>query len=125
MEESMEWLGENSTALMALGGAATVIAAVVAVFALLSAGLDSASRSRPYVVAELNVPEFANKRLHLIIRKAGPTAARDVDVRFNPPFEARTDPSRLGGYVARRFARPLSVLGPAQQLRSVLMVDTE
>lgn len=121
----MEWLGDNATALMALGGAATVMAAVVAVFTLLRAGLDSASRSRPYVVAEFNVPEFSYKSIDLVIRNAGPAAARDVIVEFDPPFEARTDPSQLGGYVARRFARPLSVLGPGQHLSSVLMVDTD
>lgn len=123
--EIMEWLGDHATALMGLGGVATVMAALVAVFTLLRAGLDSASRSRPYVVAEFNVPEFAYKYLELTVRNTGPTAARDVRVEFDPPFDAGTDPSRLGGYVARRFARPLSVLGPGQRLTSVLTVDTE
>lgn len=121
----MEWLGYHATALIALGGIATVIAALVAVFTLLRAGLDSASRTRPYVVAEFNVPEFAYKRLDFTVRNTAPTAARDVRVEFDPPFEPSTDPSQLGGYVARRFARPLSVLGPGQQLTSVLMVDTK
>ena len=119
----MDWFGDNATTLMALGGVATVMAAVVAVFTLLRAGLDSASRSRPYVVAEFDVPAFSYKTIDLIIRNAGPTAARDVDVQFDPPFESRSDPSHLGGYVARRFARPLSVLGPGQQLTSLLMID--
>lgn len=119
----MSWFSEHSAALQGIGGLAAIAAAVVAVFTLLRAGLDSASRTRPYVVVELDLPEYRYKRLDLVVRNAGPTAARDVSITFDPPFETSKRQSRLAPYVAERYAEPLPVLGPGQELRSILAVD--
>lgn len=121
----MSWLSEHSSALAGLGGVATIVAAIVAVFTLMRAGLDSASRSRPYVVVEFDVPEHGYKRIDLVVRNSGPTAARDLSVTFDPQFEDIEDNLRLGVFVARRFRNRVPVLGPGQALRSILMVDTE
>lgn len=121
----MEWFIENAAALAGLGGLATVIAAVVAVATLMRAGLDSASRTRPYVVVEYRVPEFAYKRMTLVVRNAGPTAARDLVVTFDPPFVEHDDRARLASYVARRYAQPLSVLAPGQELTSIVIADLD
>lgn len=118
------WLSDNSGTLQGLGGVAAVGAALVAVFALMRAGFDSASRTRPYVVVEYRVPEYAYKRIDLVIRNAGPTAARDLSVEFTPPFENSTESGDLGAYVARRFASSIDVLGPGQEFASILLIDT-
>lgn len=121
----MDWFAQNAAALTGLGGLATVFAAVVAVATLMRAGLDSVSRSRPYIVVEYRVPEFAYKRMTLVVRNAGPTAARNVEVEFDPPFVEKDGHGRLSGYVARRYARPISVLGPGQELASVVGADPD
>lgn len=121
----MTWFEANAGALAGLGGVATVVAAVVAVFTLMRAGLDSASRSRPYIVVEYRVPEFAFKRMVLVVRNVGPTAARNVKVDFNPPFTTDGGHDRLAPYVARRYAQAIGVVGPGQELTSIVMVDTE
>ncbi|WP_062318139.1 hypothetical protein [Demequina maris] len=121
----MDWISSNATALAGLGGLATVATAVVAIFTLMRAGLDSASRSRPYVVVEYEVPERAYRQIRLVVRNAGPSAARDVRVVFDPPFLDSDDAGRLGAYVYRRYGDPVSVLGPGQRLESMLMVDTD
>lgn len=120
-----QWLQENSAALSGLGGLATVIAAVVAIFTLMRAGLDSASRTRPYVVAEFEIPDNAFKQLDLVVRNAGPTAARNLRVSFEPEFDPDAPRPQLGQYVTRRYAQPISVLGPGQTLSSVLWVDPQ
>lgn len=121
----MSWFFEHSSALAGLGGMATIVAAIVAVFTLMRAGLDSASRTRPYVVVEFDVPEYRYKRIDLVVRNTGPTAARDLGVTFDPPFEESEDLSRLGSFVAQRYRDRLPVLGPGQVLRSILIVDTD
>ena len=125
IEHVWQWLSDNANALQGLGGIAAVAAAVVAVFALMRAGLDSASRTRPYVVVEYRVPEFAYKRIDLVVRNAGPTAARDLVVEFDPPFTNSSDSADLGAYVARRYASAIDALGPSQEFVSILMVKQD
>jgi len=120
----MEWFSENAAMLTGLGGLATVVAALVAVATLMRAGLDSASRTRPYVVVEYRIPKFSYKRMTLVVRNAGPTAARGVKVTFEPPFQDSEEGGRLGRYVARRYAQPISVLGPGQELTSIVVADS-
>lgn len=117
------WTTSNAAALQGLGGVAAIAAAVVAVFTLLRAGLDSASRTRPYVVVEYRVPEDGMMRLDLVIRNAGSTAARDVSLKFTPPLATEDSNKRLAKLAASRFDQPISVLGPSQELVSVLYVD--
>lgn len=120
-----EWLSNNATALQGLGGAAAVVAAAVAIFALMRAGLDSASRTRPYIVVEYRVPEFAYRRIDLVVKNAGPTAAREVQVEFTPAFQDSTDGGDLGAYAARRYAQAIDALGPGQEFVSILHIDLE
>ncbi len=109
----------------AVTGMATAALAVFAMLTLGSAALDSRKRTRPYVVAEFRVVPFSYKRLDLVVRNAGATAARDLVVRFDPPFLESGKRGALGDFVARRYSEAIPVLGPGQELASVLHVDLD
>jgi hypothetical protein len=109
----------------AVTGIATVALALFAMLTLSSAARDSRERTRPYVVAEFRVVPWGYTRLDLVIRNAGATAARDIVVRFDPPFVETGKRGSLGDYVARRYSEAIPVLGPGQELTSVLHVDLE
>lgn len=119
-----DWFNENSAALQGLGGTAAVAAAVVAVFTLMRAGLDSATRTRPYIVAEYRVPELFEQHLYLVVRNAGPSAARAVSVKFDPQFALDEDSKRSGAArVARRYRTEIPTVAPGQELVSPLRLD--
>lgn len=121
----MGWLEAHATTLDAIGGIATAVAGVVAVLTLMRAGLDSASRTRPYVVVEYEVPSTGGKVLSLVVRNAGSTAARNMQVEFEPPFVDGGPRTNLGRYVARRYARPVPVLAPGQAFRSLHVANLQ
>ncbi|PWF26543.1 hypothetical protein DD236_06755 [Ancrocorticia populi] len=121
----MEWVATNDQVIAGIAGIATVITALVAVFTLLRAGLDSAERTRPYVVVEYRIPEYSYRRLELVVRNAGPTAARKLLVAFDPPFENSDFVGDMAGYVARRYREPISTLAPGQALTSNLIADLD
>ncbi|WP_062213884.1 hypothetical protein [Demequina oxidasica] len=117
------WLNANAEALQAIGSIAALLAAVIAILALVRAGLDSAARTRPYVVVEYRVPEQGMSRLDLVVRNVGPTAARDISLKFRPSLASDNPERRLANLAAGRFEDTVSVMGPGQELFSVLQVD--
>lgn len=115
-EDSLHWLDEHGGAVSAVG---TVVAAFVAIAALVSAALDSRSRSEPMVLAELRRAPDADSSMELVVRNAGPTVARDIRVEFDPPLviPEDVDPARVGtSYTMRRYSKPIPMLAPGQEL---------
>lgn len=120
----IEWLNSSEGALSGMAGLATVVMALVAIAALISAGLDSAARTRPYVVVEYEIwAPYDRPYLRLVVRNAGQTAARKLKVTFDPPFQESEEPGKLGTYVARRYKDAIDVLGPGQKLTSLFVAD--
>ncbi len=112
-----QWLIDSGDA---LAGLAAVGTGVIAVIALRSTALDSRERSRPTMLAELRLALESDTTLDLVVRNAGPSAAHDVSVSFLP---ALTEPASGGPYVIgtliRRYAKPIPVIAPGQELRNI------
>ncbi len=62
-------------------------------------------------------------RLDLVVRNVGPTAARDISLKFRPSLASDNPERRLANLAAGRFEDTVSVMGPGQELFSVLQVD--
>lgn len=109
------WLNANSGAVEA---AATVLAALIAAGALLSAAYDSRSRSRPLVAAEHRLAPHSDTSIQLLIKNYGQSAARSVKVQFNPdlPDDKDTRDVRL------RYGSVISWLNPGQELVNTWLI---
>lgn len=121
----INWLTANSGAATALAGIAAIVTAVVAVATLAKAWLDGEDRKRPYIIVEYQLPEYISNGMFLVVRNGGLTAARELTVTFDKPFEDSRDVSDLKGYIARRYEKPIAALGPGQALTSVVLVSKD
>lgn len=109
----------------AVGGLAAALTGVVAIWALVHAARDSRERSRPFVLAEYRIPANAYKRLDFVIRNAGASVARDLEVRFEPSLEPTTNDRSMRTYLIKRYMTRIPSLGPGQELSNVVLVDDE
>jgi hypothetical protein len=108
----------------AVGGMAAAITGLVAIWTLAAARSDSRERTRPVVVAEYRIPARAvTKRLDLVIRNAGVSVARDVEVRFDPPLGSRPGDDLIRTSIRDRYKDRIAVLAPGQELTNVVEVD--
>lgn len=110
-----DWLGQNAAQLALL---ATVATAGVAMGTLTHAKRDSIERSRPVVVAALELAPENDTAIQLVVRNYGQTPARHVQVTFDRELEAvgkRGDGARQ---IKERYSRPVGTLGPGQALRN-------
>lgn len=68
---------------------------------------------QPYVIVDLRPPSPSSFLLNLIITNVGPTLARDIEIRVDPPLQ-----SSIGKDVAEKLeqvlARKISTLPPGQ-----------
>lgn len=115
------WLNENNGGVSAV---ATVVAALVAALALVSAAADSAKRTRPMLTAELRTAPHNDRAAIFVIRNDGPTPARNVRVRFVPELRTYPDDAsheeRTAGAIAYRYLnRTISLINPGQELVNV------
>lgn len=111
----------------AVESVATAVAAVTAMITLIALREDSADRTRPVVVADLEHPPavYGNQGLDLVIRNAGATAAHDLRITFEPdPLiidetdqENPRDRSRADRLI-KRFKHPFTVLPAGRRLRT-------
>lgn len=105
-----------------IASVAAAISAVVAAWTLIQIRKDSADSARPYVAAELRKPPFTRGVQYLIIRNYGKTEARSLVVSFDPPIP---DPApekaaeSVTPFLKRRYASPIAVLLPEQELSNV------
>ncbi|WP_152539277.1 hypothetical protein [Nesterenkonia sp. AN1] len=104
---------------------AAVITLVVAAWSLAGSRRDSRERTRPLVVASLQVgPTFVHGATYLVVGNYGATAARDLTLTFDPALpegEAPAAPSlpirrHSAISIRARYAQPLEVLAPSQKL---------
>jgi hypothetical protein len=115
----------NAVDWTAVGGIAAAATALVAIGALLAASRDSRERTRPVVVAEYRVPPFGFKTLELVVRNVGASTARNIRVTFDPPLPDTGRNNSLTPFVIRRYAQPITVLGPGQELTNAVHVDED
>ncbi|WP_166905936.1 hypothetical protein [Mycobacterium sp. DL440] len=110
-----------ATTWTAFGSIATVSAAVVAIFTLVSLKQDSADRTRPVLIAELK-HAVLTQNSELLIRNVGQSVARNVKVDFDPPLP---DPADGGGeervgvltpYLQRRYSRVIPTFPPGMAM---------
>lgn len=109
---------EPTTTWTALGSIATATAAVVAIWTLIALKQDSADRTRPVIVAELK-PAVLTRNAELIIRNAGQSVARDVNVAFDPPLPVLEGAEAEGTttpFLQRRYSRTIPTLAPGMVL---------
>lgn len=111
------WLNANGGAVTA---AATVVAALIAAGALVSAAVDTNARSRPALSAEFRLAPHAPTVLELLVQNYGQSIASKIGVTFVPPLER----SSTTEVVTDRYASEVSVLGPGQQLVNTWYVPT-
>lgn len=105
----LDWLNSNSAAVSAV---ATVVAAMIAALALVSAAHDSQGRSRPMVTAEFRFGPHSATSILLSIRNYGPSVARKITVIFDPPLPEE-ESTQL---IRDRYALEIPTLSPSQEL---------
>lgn len=108
---------EPTTTWTAFGSIATVSAAVVAIFTLISLKQDSADRTRPMLIAELK-HTVLTRDAELLVRNVGQSVARNVKVDFDPPLPDPADgdaEERVGvltPFLQRRYSRVIPTFPP-------------
>ena len=106
-----------------IGGGAAVWAATNASITLVQVRNNSREQTRPFVVAELRLHPFSKGIQELVIRNCGPTAARDLEISFDPPIpDPDPDVPTVTGALVRRFGRTINVLGPGTELVQIYQV---
>jgi len=106
-------------------GAAAWVAAINGSRTLARARRDSRDRSRPMLAAELRDVPYATASQALVIRNAGATIARNVEVTFQPPIpdpEPAMEASSVTPFLKRRYAKPIPVLTPGMELDNLWYV---
>lgn len=112
-----DWMNRNGSGLQAAG---TMITAVIAVWALRSAALDSRERSRPVVVAQFRIAKDSHSAIDFVVSNAGQSPARDVMVTFDPPLTIpEGSDGRLTKYLIQRYASAIPTLAPDQELSNI------
>lgn len=128
MEWFVDWWNDIDWAAgywAAVGGLSAAITGVVAIWALVHAARDSRERSRPVMVAEYRVPENPHKVLDFVVRNAGASVARDIEVTFDPPLEPIGPKQATRPFLVKRYSEKISNLGPGQELTNVVHADLE
>lgn len=111
------WLNENGSG---LGALAAVAAAVVAIIAIVNTARDTRARSQPAVTAEFRIAPDSDSTIELVLANSGSTVARNVSVRFDPPITIpKGSDGRMTKYLIQRYASPVPVLSPQQQLTNI------
>lgn len=111
------WMNDNGAGLSAL---AAIVAGLVAVVALVRTVADSRERSRPMVIAEFQPGPNSDSTIDLVVRNVGLTVARDLVVRLDPsPVIPGEGGPYLTAYTLQRYAAPIAVLAPGQELRNI------
>jgi hypothetical protein len=95
---------------------ATVLTAAVAIVALGSTARDSRDRSRPLVFAMFREAEHSDTSFDLVVKNYGASGARDLVVKFDPPFTAEQRTDELTNFVARRYDQIIPILPPEGEL---------
>lgn len=106
---------------------ATVTAAVVGIWTLVSVRQDSRDRTRPVIIAELH-PNVLSDVSELIVRNAGLSVAKNVSFTFDPPLPVLKGADAAGlltPYLQRRYSRAIPTFGPGLTLVDVYQLSNE
>jgi hypothetical protein len=95
---------------------ATVATAVIAIVALGSTARDSRERSRPMIFAMFREAEHSDSSFELVVKNFGLSAARDLEVKFDPPLSKENREDELTDFVAKRYDNPIPLLPPGSEL---------
>ena len=95
---------------------AAILTAVIAVVALASTARDSRERSRPLVTALFRMAEHSDTAFELVVRNYGTSAARDLQVVFDPTLTEEDRSDGLTDMVAKRYDSPIPLLPPGSEL---------
>lgn len=114
-DAALAWFNQNSSAVEA---AATVLAALVAAGALISAASDSRQRSRPLITAEHRLAPHSDTSIQFVVRNYGQSAGRSIKVKFDPelPEDSDTRDVRL------RYGAVIPWLNPGQELVNTWLI---
>jgi hypothetical protein len=117
MLEWLNWLTDLLSPYTAVISAlATVATATIAVIALGSTSRDSRERSRPMIFAMFREAEHSDSSFELVVKNFGLSAARDVEVKFDPPLSQDDRKDELTDFVAKRYDKPIPLLPPGSEL---------
>ncbi len=111
----------------AMASLATVTAAVVGVWTLISVRQDSRDRSRPVMIAEIR-PGVLSDIAELIVRNVGPSVAKNVTFKFRPDLPVLEGPDAVGKttpYLKRRYSRTFPTFGPGMLTHDVYQSSGE
>lgn len=112
-----EWLNVNGAGMSAL---AAVVTALIAIVALSQTARDSRERSRPMMVAEFQLAANNDSAVDFVVRNAGPSIARSVEVTFTPALVVPDDGDRyVTPSLIRRYAAVIDTFAPGQEFRNV------
>ncbi len=112
----LEWINANAAGISALAAVAT---ASIAAWALVRTSADSRDRSRPYVVVEYRKAPQVDQYLELVVRNAGQSPARKLQVTFEPMPDGHERDQNLRAYLIRRYAEEIPALMPGQEFTNV------
>src|SRR5680860_4204 len=116
-QHMLDWLADLLDPYVAVISAlATVATAVVAIVALGSTARDSRERSRPMIFAMFREAEHSDSSFELVVKNFGLSAARDLDVEFDPPLSEDDRKDELTDFVAKRYDNPIPLLPPGSEL---------
>ncbi len=110
------WFGANAPVVEAL---ATVSAAAIAVVGILVAVADTKNRNSPVVIVEFRRAQDNYFAVALVVKNYGQTPAKKLEVAFDPPLKVEESDGTHGYLVPRRYATPISLLAPGQELSNV------
>jgi hypothetical protein len=111
----------------AMASVATVMAAVVGIWTLVSLRQDSRDRTRPVMIAEIR-PGVLSDVAELLVRNAGPSVAKNVRFTFNPALpvlEGAEAAGKLTPYLKRRYSRTVPTFGPGMVMHDVYQSASE
>lgn len=111
-----DWIGTQQAILVAL---AAVITAIIAIFALRATASDSRERSRPIVLAFFRLATHNESAFDLVVHNFGSSAASDIDVSFDPPFDEDARKNHMVNTLAQRYEKRVPLLPPGSEITNV------
>lgn len=116
----IDWLAEGNNSQVILVMIA-LLTGMIAFGSWIVAYRDRRDRSRPNMVAELRRASDNDSAYDLVVRNAGITVARDVQVTFDPPLPT-SDPTGDIGLVKcihERYSEAIPSIAPGQEFTNI------
>ena len=98
---------------------AAVLTAVIAIGALRATANDSRERTRPIVLVFFRLSPNNESAFDLVLRNYGSSAASDINVKFDPPFDEEARKDHMVKSLAQRYDKPVPLLPPGSEITNV------